>query len=125
MKYMFQAMIIFGFSLMGEILHAIIPAPIPASVYGLVLLFLALLTKLVKLEQVETTAEYMISIMPLFFIEPTVGLMESFGIARGKVIPLVLTSAVSFIMVMIVTGLTAQFMIRKKKSHKKEGQNNG
>lgn len=125
MKYMFQAMIIFGFSLMGEILHAIIPAPIPASVYGLVLLFLALLTKLVKLEQVETTAEYMISIMPLFFIEPTVGLMESFGIARGKVIPLVLTSAVSFIMVMIVTGLTAQFMIRKKKSNKKEGQSNG
>ncbi|MCQ2549186.1 MAG: CidA/LrgA family protein [Lachnospiraceae bacterium] len=125
MNYMFQAMIIFGFSLMGEILHAIIPAPIPASVYGLVLLFLALLTKLVKLEQVETTAEYMISIMPLFFIEPTVGLMESFGIARGKVIPLVLTSAVSFIMVMIVTGLTAQFMIRKKKSNKKEGQSNG
>lgn len=125
MKYMFQAMIIFAFSLMGEILHAIIPAPIPASVYGLVLLFLALLTKLVKLEQVETTAEYMISIMPLFFIEPTVGLMESFGIAKGKVIPLVLTSAVSFIMVMIVTGLTAQFMIRKKKSNKKEGQSNG
>lgn len=125
MKYMFQAMIIFGFSLIGELLHAIIPAPIPASVYGLVLLFLALLTKLVKLEQVETTAEYMISIMPLFFIEPTVGLMESFGIARGKVIPLVLTSAVSFIMVMIVTGLTAQFMIRRKKSHKKEEQSNG
>ena len=49
MKYVSQATIIFGFTLLGELLHALLPLPIPSAIYGLVLLFLALMLGIVKL----------------------------------------------------------------------------
>lgn len=121
MKYIFQLMIILAVSFAGEVLHAVIPLPVPASVYGLIILLILLMTKLVKLSQVETTANYMISIMPLFFIEPSVALMTSFGIVKGSVIPLCIASFLSFASVVIVTGLTSQLVIRIKR--KRENKN--
>ncbi len=121
MKYIFQLMIILAVSFAGEVLHAVVPLPVPASVYGLIILLILLITKLVKLSQVETTANYMISIMPLFFIEPSVALMTSFGIVKGSVIPLCIASFLSFASVVIVTGLTSQLVIRIKR--KRENQN--
>ena len=109
---MFQLAIIFGISFVGEVLNALLPLPIPASVYGLVILFLLLCTKVVKLEQVETVAEYLMAIMPLFFIEPTVGIMKSYGLIRGNVLALFIASFLSFFAVMIVTGLVSQAIIR-------------
>ena len=121
MKYIFQLMIILAVSFAGEFLHAVVPLPVPASVYGLIILLILLITKIVKLSQVETTANYMISIMPLFFIEPSVALMTSFGIVKGSVIPLCIASFFSFASVVIVTGLTSQLVIRIKR--KRENQN--
>ncbi|MBR5596247.1 MAG: CidA/LrgA family protein [Lachnospiraceae bacterium] len=119
MKYMFQLAIIFGISFVGEVLNALLPLPIPASVYGLVILFSLLRTEVIKLEQVETVAEYMMAIMPLFFIEPTVGIMKSYGLIKGNVLALFIASFLSFLAVMVVTGLVSQTIIRfqnKKKS---------
>lgn len=120
MKYMFQIAIIFGVSFLGEVLHAWLPFPVPASVYGLVILLLLLMTKILRVEQVEEVSEYMMSIMPLFFIEPTVALMESFGFIKGNVAALFLASFLSFGAVLVVTGLTAQMMIRYKRKKKGE-----
>jgi holin-like protein len=114
-NYIFQLMIIFGVSLAGEIIHALLPLPVPASVYGLVLLFILLVTKAVRLEQVEKVSEYMMAVMPLFFIEPTVGVMESYGLVKGKIAVLFLLSFLSFMAVLAVTGLSAQTVIRLKK----------
>lgn len=114
MNYIFQLAIIFGASFAGEILYEFLPFPIPASVYGLLLLFILLCTKIVKLEQVEKTAEFLISIMPFFFIGPTVGIIESYSLIQGKVLALFLASFLSFAGVNVVTALTAQFMIRWK-----------
>ncbi|MFI3212063.1 MAG: CidA/LrgA family protein [Eubacteriales bacterium] len=115
MKYVMQLMIIFGVSMVGEFLNKILPLPVPASVYGLVIMFLLLVTKIVKVEQVEDVSKYLMAIMPLFFIEPSVGLMNSFEAIKGNVIALCLASFLSFVAVMVVTGLSAQFIIRKKK----------
>lgn len=115
MKYIYQLAIIFGISFVGELFNALLPLPVPASVYGLVILFTLLCTKIIKLEQVETVSEYMMSIMPIFFIEPTVGIMKSYDLIRGNVITLFAASFLSFAAVMAVTGLVSQAMIRHKK----------
>ena len=112
MKYIFQLSIILGISFIGELLNAILPLPVPASVYGLIILFLLLCTKVVKLEQVETVSEYLMAIMPLFFIEPTVGIMESYGLVEGYVLPLFVACFLSFGAVMATTGLVSQWIIR-------------
>ena len=120
MKYMFQLAIIFGISFIGELLNALLPLPVPASVYGLAILFLLLCTKIVKLEHVETVSEYLMAIMPLFFIEPTVGIINSYGLVKGNILPLFVACFLSFIAVVAVTGLVSQGMIRYKR--KKQGK---
>ena len=125
MNYIFQLAIIFGISFIGELLNAILPLPVPASVYGLIIMFLLLCTKIVKLEQVEKVSEYLMAIMPLFFIEPTVGIMNSYGLVKGKIIPLFIACFLSFAAVVVITGSVSQCMIRfrrKKKSENKQGE---
>lgn len=116
MNYIFQLAIIFGISFVGEILNALLPLPVPASVYGLVILFLLLYTKIIKLEQVETVAEYMMAVMPLFFIEPTVGIINSYGLIKGNILTLFIACFLSFVSVIFVTGLVSQSMIRMKRN---------
>lgn len=118
MKYIFQLTIIFGISFVGELLNALLPLPVPASVYGLVILFLLLCTKIIKLEQVETVSEYLMAIMPIFFIEPTVGIMQSYGMVKGNILPLFVACFLSFGAVIAVTGLISQMMIRMQKKSK-------
>ena len=118
MNYIFQLAIIFGISFIGELLNALLPLPVPASVYGLVILFLLLCTKIVKLEQVETVSEYLMAIMPLFFIEPTVGIMNSYGLVKGNILALFIACFLSFVAVVAVTGLVSQTIIRW--NHKKQ-----
>ena len=63
MKYLSHFLIIMGFTLLGEALQRLIPLPIPASVYGLALLFVALCLKIVKLEQIREVGGFMTSIL--------------------------------------------------------------
>ena len=122
MKYLKQLAIILMVSVVAEVMSYFIPLSVPASVYGLVLMVILLLLKIVKLDQVEDTADFMLSIMPFFFVAPTVSLMTSFDAIKGNVIVLVLMCLVSSIVVIIVTGLMAQAIIRFR--HRKEEKKN-
>ena len=76
MKYVSQATIIFGFTLLGELLHALLPLPIPSAIYGLVLLFLALMLGIVKLHQVDGVSKFLIATMGILFVAPGVSILE-------------------------------------------------
>lgn len=123
MKYMKQIGVISTIAFIAELLHFVIPLPIPASVYGMAILFFCLCFGVIKLEMVADVADWILSIMPIFFIAPTVGLIEAFGDIKGKVIPLVLICFVSTVVVTAVTGLTAQGILRLRKE-KKGGKEN-
>lgn len=122
MKYIYQIGIIGGISFISEVLYVLLPLPVPASVYGLMILLALLLTGVVKLEQVEETADWLLKIMPLLFIGPSVGLITAADAVKGQIIPLVVMCALSTVGVMIVTSLTAQAMIRRKKEGRKNGK---
>ncbi|MBQ9990169.1 MAG: CidA/LrgA family protein [Lachnospiraceae bacterium] len=119
MKYIFQFVWIFGVSLAGEVLNALLPMPVPASVYGLVIMFILLLTGIVKLEQVENAADFLMAVMPLFFIDSTVGVMNYYGLIKGKIPILFLAAFLSFAAVVVVVGVTAQGIIRGKRKRGK------
>lgn len=118
MKYMIQIGVISTIAFVAELLHFIVPLPIPASVYGMVILFALLCLGIVKLGDVEDVADWILSVMPIFFIAPTVGLIEAFGDIEGQVIPLVLICLISTVVVTSVTGLIAQGIIRLRKEKK-------
>ena len=86
MKYLKQFGIILGLSLLGELLNYLIPLPVPASIYGLALMFLCLHFKVIKLGDVKETAVFLIEIMPLMFIPAAVGLVNAWGIIRSNLL---------------------------------------
>lgn len=115
MKYLRQLLIILIFSFIGEILHSLIPIQVPASIYGLVLLFIALLTGIIQLPQVKEAAKYLIEIMPLMFIPAGVGLLESWGDLKSILVPVLILLVVSTVLVMGVSGKVTQGMIQRSK----------
>ena len=115
MKFLKQFSIILFISFLGEILHTLIPLPVPASVYGLVLMLAALVTGILKLGQVRETAAFLIEIMPVMFIPAGVGLMESWSSLQPVWLPVILITILTTVLVMGVTGKVTQAMIGKEK----------
>lgn len=123
MKYVKQFVIIIAISFIGEFLKYVLPLPVPASIYGMVLMFAALLTGVLKLDDVKDTAKFLIEIMPLMFIPAGVGLMVSWNTLKPLLIPVAIITVVTIITVMIVSGHTAQFVLkRQEKGGKKDAK---
>lgn len=123
MKYIRQFGIIIAVSFLGEILKMLLPLKIPASIYGLVLMFLALEFKIIKLDHVKETAKYLIEIMPLMFIPAGVGLMNAWGVLKPIWIPVSVITVISTIVVMTISGRVTQrviWMDKKKKGDQDE-----
>lgn len=120
MKYLKQFGIIMGVTCIGEILKYFIPLPIPGSIYGLVLMLILLSTKVIKLEQVKETGEFLVEIMPVMFIPAGVGLLTSWGQLKSMLIPVCVITVVTTFLVMIVTGKVTDFVISKKEGKKDE-----
>lgn len=120
MKYVIQFLIIAAFAFIGELLHWFIPLPIPASIYGIVLLFIALELKWVKVSDIREVSSFLIAVMPIMFIPAAAGLMESWGAVKSSVWEYALITIVSTFVVMGVSGAVTQFVIWRGK--KKNGQ---
>ena len=114
MKYLSQFCIIMGFTLAGEALQRILPLPIPASVWGLALLFAALCFGIVKLEQVKDTAVFLISIMALMFVAPAVGIVENWSLISHQLLPIFLLLAATTFLVFGISGCLAQILMKKR-----------
>lgn len=115
MKFLKQFLWILLISFLGEALRALIPLPIPASVYGLVLMLAALITGVLKVEQVRGAAEFLIEIMPVMFIPAAVGLMMAWDALRPVCVPVLVITAATTVIVMAVTGRVTQAIIRREK----------
>lgn len=107
-KYIFQFARILAFCFLGEILHCVLPLPVPASVYGLVLLLLALNFRLIKLEDVKEVGTYLTGIFPLLFVPAAAGVMELGSQLMNLLLPAVLAIVPITALVMAVTGMVAQ-----------------
>ena len=117
MKYVIQFLIIAAFAFIGELLHWVIPLPIPASIYGIVLLFIALELKWVKVSDIREVSSFLIAVMPIMFIPAAAGLMESWGAVKSSVWEYALITIVSTFVVMGVSGAVTQFVIWRGKKN--------
>ena len=113
MKYLKQFGIIVLISFIGEILNNIIPLPVPASVYGFVILFVCLMTGVIKLDAVKDSGRLLIELMPVMFIPAAVGLMDSFSVIKRIGLQLGIILVVTTVIVMVVAGRVTQFVIRR------------
>lgn len=112
MKYLHQFLIILAISFAGELLHYIMPHPVPASIYGMIMLFAGLMTGLIKLDSVRDAGRLLIEIMPVMFIPAGVGLMASWGVLSPILIPAAVITVLTVITVMAAAGWSSQLVIR-------------
>ena len=117
MKYLYQFAIIMAFTFLGETLNRVIPLPIPAAVYGLLLLFLALRLRIVKLEQIKSVGDWMIGIMGILFVTPTVNIMGCWDKIVPHLLPIGVIVVVSTVVVFAVAGLVTRLFTRKEDDH--------
>ena len=113
MKYVKQLLLILFISFIGEIFNKLIPLPIPASIYGMMILFFGLLIGIIKLENVKEVGSFLIEIMPIMFIPAGVGLMTSWVTLKKILIPVLIITALTNVTVMLATGHISQMIIRK------------
>ena len=113
MKFVKQFLIILGISFAGEALKFLLPFPIPASIYGMVILLIGLLSGFIPLASVKEAGTFLIEIMPVMFIPAGVGLMASWHILQPCLVPVSIITVAALITVMIVTGRCTQWILRK------------
>ena len=114
MKYIRQVLIVMIVSFAGEMLNFLLPLPVPASIYGLVIMLICLLSGIIPLEAVRETGTFMVEIMPLMFVPAAVGLLESWGALSGIFWQVAAATAVSTVLVMGVSGQVTQYLIRRQ-----------
>lgn len=120
MKYIRQFCIILFISFLGEILNRVIPLPVPASIYGIIILFLGLLTGIIPLASVKETGKFLVEIMPIMFIPAAVGLMNSWDLIRASWASYIVMTIVTTVAVMVISGHVTQAIIRRGKDGKHE-----
>lgn len=118
MKYLIQFLIIIAYSFLGEVLHYCLPLPIPASIYGIVLLFFSLELKWIKVKDIRETSSFLIAIMPVMFIPAAVGLIDSYKSIGNAWVQYIVVTVLSTFIVMGISGLVTQHVIRRDKGKK-------
>lgn len=115
MKYLKEFVIILFVSFLGEMLRFFLPFPVPASIYGLVLMLALLCTGIVKPESVEGAGGFLVEIMPVLFIPAAVGLLDSWAELKKIWMPVTVITLVTTVFVMVTAGRVTQHVIRKGK----------
>lgn len=115
MKYVQQFSIILLISVIGELLKTFLPLPVPASVYGLIIMLVALLTGILKLDQVKSAADFLVEIMPVMFVPAGAGLITAWSTLKPICVPVLIMTFISTVIVMVVTGKVTQGVIRMGK----------
>ena len=115
LKLFKQFTIIIFLSFLGEVLHTLIPFPIPASIYGIMLLFFLLERNVLRIDDVREVSDFLIFIMPLLFIPPAVGLIDVWDELRASLTAYVTIIIAVTLIVMVSTGRITQWFLQNQK----------
>lgn len=118
MGLLMEFAIILGVSLAAELLHAFIPLPVPASIYGMVLMLALLMSGALKLDQVKRAGGFLLEIMPVMFIPAAVGLMDVIFDMKSALLPIAAVIVLTTVIVMAATGRTAEWIMNREARRK-------
>ena len=115
LKLFKQFTIIIFLSFLGEVLHTLIPFPIPASIYGIMLLFFLLERNVLRIDDIREVSDFLIFIMPLLFIPPAVGLIDVWDELRASLTAYATIIIAVTLIVMVATGRITQWFLQNQK----------
>lgn len=121
MKLILQISIIFAICLLGEGISMILPIPFPSSVISMIILFIFLLLKWLKVDHIKEKTEFLLQNMAFFFIPAGVKMMENFDVLKTTFVPFLLICLVSTVVTFVVTAYTVQATTKLQEKRRNEG----
>ena len=115
MKLCRETLIILGIYLIGELLSKSLQLPIPGNILGMVILFILLFTKILKVDNISTVTNFLLDHLAFFFIPAGVGLMASLGIIKATWWQLLVVCISTTVIIIAVTGIIVQAISRRTK----------
>ena len=121
MKLYVQLMIIFMISLVGEGISSVFHLPVPGSIIGLVLLFLALQFKLLRLRHISMVGNFLLANMTILFLPPAVGIMDKFQVIAPYLLPIILIALRAIVLTVCVIAVVVQLIKTRFEGDYEEG----
>lgn len=115
LKLFREALIILGIYLAGEFLSTSLHLPIPGNILGMIILFVLLCTKVVKVENISNVTNFLLEHLAFFFIPAGVGLMASMGIIKSTWWQLLVVCLSTTVIIIGTTGIVVQAISKRAK----------
>ena len=115
-----EFMLIFTINYVGILLSKILHLPLPGTIVSLLLLFLMLQFKVLKLEKIENAGNFLLLNMTIFFMPPTVKIIDSYELLEKDLFKIIVIILVSTFLTMGITGKVVQLMIDLKERKEKK-----
>ena len=112
MKYIRQLIVIIGATFLGEIAYKLLKLPVPAGIYGLIILLILLETGVVKFKEIKDVGEFLLAIT---FVPSTVGIITAFEDLKQFFVPILLALFVVTFIVFGITGRVSQFFLERRR----------
>jgi len=117
MKMMYQIGLLFGVCLLGQAISVFLPISFPGSVLSMIILFLLLFFRVIKVDHIRQKADFLLKNMSFFFIPAGIGILSSFDLIRSSILPLITVIIVTTILTFGATALTVQGVIALQDRH--------
>jgi holin-like protein len=111
MKMMLQIGVVFGICLIGQTISVFLPIAVPGSVISMVLLFLLLFFKVLKVDHIRKKADFLLQNMAFFFIPAGVGILANLPAIKDYILPLLAVVVLTTFITFGASALTVQGVI--------------
>lgn len=112
--------VLIAIGLTGNFLSSIIDKVVPGSVIGMIILFILLITRVVKADTVQETSLYLVAQLSLFILPGAISVMNLSGFSVKDIILFSLVAAVSTLLTMTVTALVTETLLKASGEHDHE-----
>ena len=109
-----EFMLILVINYVGILISTVLPFPLPGAITALLLLCSLLQFKVLKLEKIENAANFLLLNMTLFFMPPTVKIIDSYDLLEKDLVKIIIIIVISTFLTMGITGKVVQMMIDYK-----------
>ena len=124
MRILSQLLQILWVWLLGETIAKVLQIPIPGNVMGMLLMLLFLILRIIKVEKIKQVSDFFTQNISFFFIPSTVALMVNYKVVENSLVGALIAIVLTNILVFMVTGLTAEWLLRLKDKRKEKGNGN-
>ncbi|MGL4642627.1 MAG: CidA/LrgA family protein [Cetobacterium sp.] len=112
---LYEFLIILSINYLGVILEKVFHLPTPGTVNGLILLFIFLSLKIIKLDSIKNAGDFFIVNMIITFIPPSIKLLDVVDLLKVDFFKLVLLLVLTTLITMVITALFVDFMMKGEK----------